>query len=167
MSTTKDTAVFPPEIQSRLEAGGLRRTLLTRAVVGVFLDPARVDLSHPQVLAMLTTRGLVVDRVTLYRLLDRLAACGVLQRRSDLQTRIWRYRLAPLEVEATEPLFECEGCHRQYPLVDQVGGGGDAWAGLFSELTRTGHRHLSIHGTCPSCADGSAPPSSPQKGVSG
>ncbi len=152
MPTTKDSTALPPEIQRRLEAGGLRRTLLTRVVVGVFLDPSRVDLSHPQVLSLLEARGLSVDRVTLYRLLDRLAACGVLQRRSDTQTRIWRYRLAST-VTGGDPLFECDGCHRQYPLADTVGGA-EAWAGLFSELARTGHRQLSIHGTCPSCADG-------------
>jgi Fur family ferric uptake transcriptional regulator len=165
MPTTKDVTALPPDIQSRLEAAGLRRTLLTRAVLGIFLDPARVDLSHPQVLSLLVVRGMSVDRVTLYRLLDRLAACGVLQRRSDAHTRIWRYRLASTEA-VVDPIFECDGCHRQYSLADTIGGT-EAWSCLFSELARTGHRRLSLHGTCPSCVDGAEASFAGQKGASG
>jgi Fur family ferric uptake transcriptional regulator len=32
-----------------------------------------------------------INRVTLYRLLDRLAACGVLQRHADDGARTWRF----------------------------------------------------------------------------
>jgi Fur family transcriptional regulator, ferric uptake regulator len=72
----------------------LRRTLATRAVLGLFLANPQGTLSHAQALASLQARGLDINRVTLYRLLDRLAACGVLQRHADDGARTWRYGLA-------------------------------------------------------------------------
>jgi Fur family transcriptional regulator, ferric uptake regulator len=156
MSSLTNSPAFPPELQSRLEAGGLRRTLLTRAVLGVFLEPTSVDLNHPQVLALVMARGLAVDRVTLYRLLDRLVACNVLQRRSDPHTRVWRYRLAPLDAQ-TAPIFECDGCLRQYPLAETIGTAAVTLAGLFGELARTGYQPFSVRGTCPTCSSGSQP----------
>ena len=86
----KETAAVPPEIQTRLEAAGLRRTLATRAVLGLFLANPQGTLSHAQALASLQTRGLEINRVTLYRLLDRLATCGVLA----APCRRWRPHLA-------------------------------------------------------------------------
>ena len=50
----KDAATVPPEIQTRLEAAGLRRTLATRAVLGLFLANPQGTLSHAQALASRT-----------------------------------------------------------------------------------------------------------------
>ena len=130
---TKEPVAVPPHIQTRLEAAGLRRTLATRAVLGLFLAQPQGGLSHAQVQNALTARGLDVNRVTLYRLLDRLAACGLLTRQSDDVARTWRYRLADAALlsaveggasgmqaaagEAAQaqgagvvPRFECDAC---------------------------------------------------------
>jgi Fur family ferric uptake transcriptional regulator len=153
MSLRKEPVSLPQEVQARLEAAGMRRTLLTRAVLGIFVSQSKGDLSHSQAMSLLQARGLNTDRVTLYRLLDRLAACGVLLRRSDPDARVWRYRLAPLEGEDVGPLFECDGCQRRFPLPGSQLSLKSDLSGLFLELTKMGHRDLSIHGTCPTCAD--------------
>ena len=156
MSTrpTKEPIAVPPEIQTRLEAAGLRRTLATRAVLGLFLANPQGTLSHAQALASLTTRGLDINRVTLYRLLDRLAACGVLQRHTDDGARTWRYGLADTG-EGLAPRFECDACHRQFRLTE----GSAPTQAVANDLLRTlaglGHQgvrvDVSIHGTCASC----------------
>ncbi|MDO9437119.1 Fur family transcriptional regulator [Hydrogenophaga sp.] len=168
MSTrpTKEPVAVPPHIQTRLEAAGLRRTLATRAVLGLFLAQPQGGLTHAQVQNALTTRGLDVNRVTLYRLLDRLATCGVLQRRADDQARTWHFSLAPLNAAARGadqgalPQFECDACHQQFALP----GASDSLRALTRDLQRAmdrlGHRtqgvEVAVHGTCASCVETAA-----------
>lgn len=150
----KESVMVPAEIQARLERAGLRRTLATRAVLGLFLANPQGTLSHAQALASLTARGLDINRVTLYRLLDRLAACGVLQRHANDDARTWRYGLADTD-EGLAPRFECDACHRQFRLIE----GSAPTQAVASDLLRTlaglGHQGLrvdvAIHGTCASC----------------
>ena len=156
MSTrpAKEPVVVPPEIQTCLEAAGLRRTLATRAVLGLFLANPQGTLSHAQALASLTARGLDINRVTLYRLLDRLAACGVLQRHAADDARTWRYALADTD-EGMAPRFECDACHRQFRLTEASEPTRAVATDLFRTLASLGHQgqrvDLSIHGTCASC----------------
>ncbi|MES2838697.1 MAG: Fur family transcriptional regulator [Pseudomonadota bacterium] len=153
----------PPEFQSRLEAAGLRRTLATRAVLGLFLARPAGGLTHAQALALLTARGLDINRVTLYRLLDRLAACGVLQRHTDEQARTWRFSLVlptpPAMEEGALPLFECDACHRQFRLREASEPTRAVTHDLFAALARLGHHgermDVSIHGTCADCSESS------------
>jgi len=158
MSTrpAKVTAAVPPEVQTRLEAAGLRRTLATRAVLGLFLTHPQDTLSHAQALASLAARGLDINRVTLYRLLDRLAVCGVLQRHTDPGTRAWRYGLADGGGDEGEaPRFECDLCHRQFRLAAASEPTQVVTSDLLRTLAAQGHRGLrvdvSVHGTCASC----------------
>lgn len=155
----KEPVSVPAEIQSRLEGAGLRRTLATRAVLGLFLVRPAGGLTHAQTLAALTARGLDINRVTLYRLLDRLASCGVLQRLTDDQ-RTWRFSLAPLSSEAPPemaPRFECDACHQQFPLLDASEPTRTATQHLFQALALMGHAgarvDLAVHGTCASCIE--------------
>ena len=156
-SSPKEPVTVPAEIQTRLEAAGLRRTLATRAVLGLFLANPQGTLSHAQALASLQARGLDINRVTLYRLLERLAACGVLQRQTDDDARTWRFRLADLGDDGAAPRFECDACHRQFRLT----GASEPARAVADELMRTlagmGHRGLrldmSVHGTCSDCAN--------------
>ncbi|MES2889646.1 MAG: Fur family transcriptional regulator [Pseudomonadota bacterium] len=159
-SKPKEVLGVPPEIQSRLEKAGLRRTLATRAVLGLFLARPAGGLTHAQALASLTARGLDINRVTLYRLLDRLAGCGVLQRQAD-DARTWRFSLALPEPAAVEegalPRFECDACHRQFRLTDASEPTRAVTHDLFAALARLGHHgdrvDVSIHGTCAGCAE--------------
>jgi Fur family ferric uptake transcriptional regulator len=161
---TKEPVTVPPHIQTRLEAAGLRRTLATRAVLGLFLAQPHGGLSHAQALNALTARGLDINRVTLYRLLDRLAVCGVLQRHTDDQARTWRFNLAPQESQAREtgtaPLFECDACHRQLRVADASASTQTLAQDVFSALARLGHRgarvEVAVHGTCMDCLEPAA-----------
>ena len=158
----KDSLGVPPDIQRRLEAAGLRRTLATRALLGLFLANPQGTLSHAQALALLQMRGLNTNRVTVYRLLDRLAACGVLQRQAADDARTWRYRLAAAGDEALAPRFKCEACHRQFRLTDACEPSQAVMRDLLYALARLGHHgqrvDLSVHGTCAGCVtEASAP----------
>ena len=155
---TKEPVSVPAGIQQRLERAGLRRTLATRAVLGLFLTNAEGSVSHAQAIASLTARGLNINRVTLYRLLDRLVACGVLERHADDGARTWRFGLAELSpASAVGPLprFECGACHRQFRLPKAVAPTESAAAQWFQALAELGHQGLrlevAIHGTCARC----------------
>lgn len=160
--TSSALSGVPPVLQTRLEAAGLRRTLATRAVLGLFLAQPNAGLTHAQALQALTQRGLDINRVTLYRLLDRLAACGVLQRHTDEQARTWRFSLAPLDAETheTEGLlrFECDACHRQMPLTGASDAARDMARELLNACRRMGQRgeRVAVHGTCADCEEPAA-----------
>ncbi|QCB46375.1 Fur family transcriptional regulator [Hydrogenophaga sp. PAMC20947] len=154
----KESVPVPQAIQTRLEAGGLRRTLATRAVVGLFVASPQRSLNHAQALSLLTARGLDINRVTLYRLLERLAACGVLARFSDDTARTWRFRLADLheaEVGGGAPSFECDACHQQFRLPNAEASTQAAAARFYQVLAELGHHgvrmDVAIHGTCAGC----------------
>ena len=150
----REPVAVPAELQARLERAGLRRTLATRAALGLFLNNPQGMLSHAQAMAALQSRGLDINRVTLYRLLDRLAACGVLQRHADDGARTWRYSLADL-ADGLAPRFECDSCHRQFRVAEGSAPTQAAATDLLRTLARLGHRGLrvdvAIHGTCAGC----------------
>jgi Fur family transcriptional regulator, ferric uptake regulator len=163
-TVSPESLTVPAEIQSRLERAGLRRTLATRAVLGLFLAQPRTSWSHTQALASLAARGLAIDRVTLYRLLDRLAACGVLQRQAVDGARTWRYRLVDSD-DGLAPRFECDACHRQFRLTEASAPTQAVASDLFRTLASLGHQgvrvDVSIHGTCASCLPGASTPGEP------
>ena len=151
----KEPVTVPTEMQARLEQAGLRRTLATRAVLGLFLASPQGAITHAQAQQSLTARGLDINRVTLYRLLDRLAACGVLQRHADDGARTWRFSLADPLQDGVVPRFECDACHRQFRLTEASEPTRAVASDLFRTLASLGHQgqrvDLSIHGTCAGC----------------
>ena len=103
-------------IDALLTAHGLRRTQAARLVLGWLLAHADTSYTHAQLQLALqheTDQGL--DRVTLYRLIDRLTQVGLLLCRVDVH-RVRRYQAMPASVQAT-PHFECQSCHRDSPLA--------------------------------------------------
>ncbi len=155
----REAAPVPPELQARLERAGLRRTLGTRVVLGLFLANPQATLSHAQAHNAVSARGLDINRVTLYRLLDRLAACGVLQRHADDGARTWRYSLADTEPGGgVAPRFACEACQRQFRLTGAVAPTEAVAHKLFRTLAELGHQgariEVAIHGTCAACLHG-------------
>lgn len=149
----------PDHLQARLQAAGLRRTLATRAVLGVFLARAGQGLTHAQVLQALLQRGHTPDRVTLYRLLERLAVCGVLARHSDEQ-RNWRFTLVGAETRAHAPgpmmRFACRRCGQERVLASAQGTGQRGWRELMRALAAQGEQveriDIAVHGVCARCA---------------
>ncbi len=149
----------PDHLQARLQAAGLRRTLATRAVLGVFLARTGQGLTHAQVLQALRQRGHSPDRVTLYRLLERLAACDVLDRHSD-ERRTWRFTLqesgARAPVQGPVPRFECRSCGQERALSDVPLAGQRGWRDFLRALQAQGEQveriDVAVHGVCARCA---------------
>lgn len=161
MPATNDALAMPAEWTRRLQAAGLRRTLTTRAVLGVFLARADQGLTHAQVFAALQARGHEVNRVTIYRLLDRLVSAGMLARRTD-DERSWRFALVRTEPAAragqagAAPRFECRACHREFVIEAAAGLARTAARELARALARLGHAgerlDIAVHGLCADCA---------------
>ncbi|AOW15477.1 hypothetical protein LPB072_07815 [Hydrogenophaga crassostreae] len=133
----------------------MRRTLATRAVLGLFLANPKSSLNHAQAFASLAARGLDINRVTLYRLLDRLVACSVLQRHADDDARTWYFCLADTGQDSRAPRFECDGCHSQFRLPEAGAQAAELARTLFQTLSGMGHQgqrlDLLLHGTCATC----------------
>ncbi|HNW01741.1 MAG TPA: Fur family transcriptional regulator [Burkholderiaceae bacterium] len=103
-----------------LSAHGLRRTSAARLVLGWLLAHPDTSYTHAQLQTALADDGDVapgaaLDRVTLYRLIDRLTQVGLLLCRVDAN-RVRRYQAMPSSVHAM-PHFECQSCHRDSPLA--------------------------------------------------
>lgn len=162
--TVADPARTVPTTQAELDLclaqAGLRRTKATRAVLQLFVADGSWSATHADVEAALQAQGLDVNRVTLYRLLDRLASTGLLSRHADDTARTWRYAL-PAEAIGTDqsvvPRFECDACHRQFRLTQASPPTQAVADELLKALATLGHHgqrvDLSIHGTCNVCVD--------------
>lgn len=111
---------------------GMRATRATRALVALLRSRAASRLSAAEVEAALARQGVTVNRVTVFRALDRLTQAGLLQRRVD-DDRITRFQWrsdaarvpmaasaggdAPFITADTAAVqFHCLRCARDYPL---------------------------------------------------
>lgn len=113
-------SVLPPSVKSidpidaLLSAHSLRRTGAARRVLGWLLAHPDTSYTHAQLSAALADSSQNLDRVTLYRLIDRLTQVGLLLCRVDAK-RVRRYQAMPASVKAM-PHFECQSCHCDKPL---------------------------------------------------
>lgn len=154
-------------LESRLAKAGLRRTRALRLVLQVLARDTAWSPSHADIEAVLTQEGEAPNRVTLYRLLDRLVAVGVLNRHVDDAGRMWRYQWAAGQSHPTTdpaevvPRFECDACHRQFRLTEACRPTQAVAEQLLYTLAQLGHHgervDLSIHGTCAVCVEPPAP----------
>ena len=114
--------MHPPERSSPLPLpAGMRAT---RAVVALLrLLPAQPDGGWTQALVetALQQQGIAVNRVTVYRALDRLTQAGLLRRSIDA-LRTTRYWVA--EAGGTTPSahthMECKACHQPMALDERA-----------------------------------------------
>lgn len=146
-------------IDQLLHRHGLRRTVAARNVLGWFLSHPETSFTHADLQQLLPhLESGALDRVTLYRLVDRLTQCGLLLCRVDAR-RVRRYQAMPASVLAA-PHFECQTCHREQPLaLDSESAVGDfepAARTAVEALERLGYRGLSVdvavRGVCAECA---------------
>lgn len=164
LKPTIDPAADP--IDALLSAHGLRRTSASRLVLGWLLAHPDTSYTHAQLQAALqgdTTpaQGVVLDRVTLYRLIDRLTQVGLLLCRVDAN-RVRRYQAMPASVHAT-PHFECQSCHRDSPLPGALEASANdlekAAQTALQALKALGYQGMSmdfaVRGVCADCATGS------------
>lgn len=153
-------------IHALLSAHGLRRTAAARLVLGWLLAHPDTSYTHAQLQAALTgDSALVLDRVTLYRLIDRLTQVGLLLCRVDAQ-RVRRYQAMPASVHAI-PHFECQSCHRDSPLSGALKASAAdldrAAQTALEALAALGYQGMSmdfaVRGVCVDCATGISPAS--------
>ncbi len=160
-----NTATDP--IDALLTAHSLRRTSAARLVLGWLLAHPDTSYTHAQLQAALVSGSAeALDRVTLYRLIDRLTQVGLLLCRVDA-SRTRRYQAMPAEIHAI-PHFECQSCHRDSPLSGALSGALQANAIDLERAAQTalealkalGYQGMSmdfaVRGVCADCASGAA-----------
>lgn len=146
-------------IDALLSAHGLRRTDGARRVLRWLLTHDDGSFTHAQLLVALQDGlGPPLDRVTLYRLVDRLTQVGLLLCRVDA-SRVRHYQAMPASVRGTAH-FECRSCHRDSPLTGALQAGADdlekAGHVALAALQALGYQSLSLdvalRGVCADCA---------------
>ena len=134
---------------------GLRSTRATRALLALFASRPEAALSEAEVEVALAQACEAVNRVTVYRLLERLSTAGLLRRQVDAQ-RVARFALAAAPDEEAAPRFECDDCHRQFRLSEGSKRMQSALRQMLKELACAGHESLAVNiavrGRCAGCA---------------
>lgn len=133
----------------------MRATRATRALAELYRTRPDAALSEPEVEAALASAGAPVNKVTVYRMLDRFAAAGLLHKQIDA-ARVTRYALAPQGEEGATPRFECDDCHRQFRLSQGSAKVQTALRQVLQALATAGHESLAVdiavRGRCAGCA---------------
>jgi Fur family transcriptional regulator, ferric uptake regulator len=153
------TASHYTSVDALLSAHGLRRTQAARVVLAWLLANPDTSYTHAQLqLATQDDHALALDRVTLYRLIDRLTQVGLLLCRVDAN-RVRRYQAMPASVQAL-PHFECQTCHRDQPFTSALQSNTNdlekAAQTALQALKALGYQGLSmdfaVRGVCADCA---------------
>ncbi|WP_462389480.1 transcriptional repressor [Acidovorax sp. Q11] len=133
----------------------MRATRATRALAALYETRPDAALSEAEVEAALVEAGAPVNKVTVYRMLDRFAGAGLLHKQVDA-ARVTRYTRAPQGEEGTAPRFECDDCHRQFRLSQGSAKVQNALKQVLLALATAGHESLAVdiavHGRCVECA---------------
>lgn len=144
-------AARPFDSEALLRGAGLRATRAAQTVLALLAQAAQ-PLAHDELVAAYTAAtGERPDRVTIYRVLDRLVEAGLCDRRVGAD-RIGRFAR---HVEAASgPVFECDQCHKvlALPAVPEL-------PRVMNRLGRQLRKHgidarrsaLTLHGTCGDC----------------
>lgn len=134
---------------------GMRSTRASQAVLALFAARPDAVVSEAEVERSLRSQGIAVNRVTVYRLLNKLHAAGLLQRSVDAE-RIARYMPSGADAGGQAPRFECDACHQQFRLAGQQARLQTALRALRQELQAAGHAELrldlAVRGRCAGCA---------------
>jgi Fur family transcriptional regulator, ferric uptake regulator len=167
MASTRPSGASTPKsadpIDALLTAHSLRRTSAARLVLGWLLAHPETTYTHAQLqAALMDDLTGALDRVTLYRLIDRLTQVGLLLCRVDAN-RVRRYQAMPTSVHAI-PHFECQSCHRDSPLAGALKASANdlekAAQSALAALQALGYQGTSmdfaVRGVCADCATGSA-----------
>jgi len=153
-------ALDPAALGQRLHQAGLRSTRAVLGVAGLFgAAGAGWAPTHADVAKRLAQAGTPMNAVTLYRLLDRLVAAGLLARHTAPGERAWRFRWLGVDAAAAPaaavPHFECDACHTHFPLQAADAPAQAMADALRRTLAEHGHQaarvDLAVHGTCAGC----------------
>jgi Fur family ferric uptake transcriptional regulator len=151
-SHPKPPRAAPFDSETLLRDNGLRVTRAAQTVLEL-IEHSSQPLTHEEVASAYTSAtGETPDRVTVYRVLDRLVEAGLCDRRvgPDRVNRFSRH----VEAESGNT-FECDQCHKVLALPSDpelpkvMGRLGRA---LRKQGIDTRHTALTLHGTCGDCA---------------
>lgn len=140
---------------------GMRATRAVQALLWV-LPAQQPGQGWTQALAeaALHAQGVQVNRVTVYRALDRLAEAGLLQRTVDAQrtTRYWVVH-ATAKPSAPSAHMECKACHQPMALDESAAAVQAALQALRQAVAQTAGVHnptldVSVQAECAHCASG-------------
>jgi Fur family ferric uptake transcriptional regulator len=143
----KDLFATESEIAERIRSRGARATPSRIKVLGV-LEGGVAPLSHGEIeQALANDASYVIDRVTLYRVLDWLVEAGLAHKAADARG-VFRFSAAAPNVCHSEHVhFRCTGCGRVYCLKASPPAPPVLPDGF--QLT---DMELDIRGLCPDCA---------------
>ena len=153
MNSSTHAPLNPDAWTELLHGKGLRATAATKLVLST-LQASAEPLSHEDLEQRLSAvadgTSHKPDRVTLYRILERLCQTGLLRKVSHTD-RSWRFALTKQDEAGT---FECDQCHELTPLAqdDKLS---EAMALIGKYLKTKGQEakpsFLSAHGVCAKC----------------
>lgn len=130
-----------------LQAADGRVTPARLAVLEILLGSAAA-LSHHEIEESIERRGLGVDRVTLYRVLDWLVDRD-LAHRIAAADRVWRFNAVDRMLAGEHAHFHCTQCGQ---IICLSGPGPVAVPALPPGFLRE-RTEINIHGRCARCAD--------------
>ena len=137
---------------------GMRATRATKALLAMIDAQPGWHWSAAEVQARLQKMGVAVNRVTTYRLLDRLVGAGRLAKSVDSE-RLTRYA-QPTEPEPLHVRYECTDCHTVQALAGdaesaQAQAVAQAMAAYMQSLQGQGlapvQTELRLQGLCVAC----------------
>lgn len=144
---TKTTPALAGSIASTLITAHGGRVTRTRVAVLATLQAEGQPMSHDDLAAALVEQGEHHDRVTLYRALDWLVEQGIAHRVAG-GDRVWRFAVARPEAHQ-HAHFHCGRCGQVLCLENLL----PSFAIALPAGYRMDRAELTLHGTCPGCAD--------------
>lgn len=134
---------------------GMRATRATQALLALLPQQPAGGWSHAALEVALQQQGHSVNRVTIYRVLERLCTSGVLRKHVDAQ-RTTRFELSQLQTEATSAVA-CTDCSQPLALGHDAAQVQSALQALQQALAHsTGAPQLQlavgVHGACLHCS---------------
>ena len=146
-----------PSFQPLPLPAGMRSTRAVQALLSLLPSQPEAGWTEALVEAGLQQRGVAVNRVTVYRALDRLAQAGLLLRTVDAQ-RVTRYWVTPVDTAAPTAHIACKACHQPMALDANAAAVQSALLALQQAVAQsTGVSQSTVDVTvqtqCSSCAD--------------
>lgn len=141
-------------IRNLLSSAGLRCTQAGQQLLVIFVAAPRHFLSHTEIDLALQSKGILLNRVTLYRLLGRLKRSGLLTGHTG-EDRITRFAYFPeAHSNPCASYFECQSCHQihQHKAPEALS---ELLNGLAEDPAWQDYRlinaNLTIRGICAAC----------------
>ena len=134
---------------------GMRATRAVQALLSVLPAQPEGGWTEALVEQALQQQGVLVNRVTVYRALDRLVHAGLLQRSVDGQ-RITRYWVAQAPTQPSAHM-ECTACHQSMALDASAAAVQAALQALRQAVAQTTgvanpSLDVAVHAQCAQCA---------------